>query len=81
MDINQLTTFFGWCSVINLAFYLLSALFVLGFKSFTVSIHSKISGLSESQLQSLYFSFLGHYKIAILVLNLVPYVALKLMTQ
>jgi hypothetical protein len=79
IGINELTTFFGWCTVINLGVYLFSAFFIIVFKSFTINLHSKIVGVEASELPSMYFKFLGNYKIGILLLNLSPYIALKLM--
>ena len=35
MNINEVTTFLGWCSVINFFIYALSAVFILVFKNFT----------------------------------------------
>jgi hypothetical protein len=78
-SVNELTTFFGWCTVINLGFYLFSALFIIIFKNFTINLHSKILGVEASKLPNMYFKFLGNYKIGILLLNLTPYIALKLM--
>ncbi len=40
-------------------------------------IHSQLSKVSMQPLDSQYFSFLANYKLAILVLNIVPYIALK----
>ena len=79
IDVNELTTFFGWCSVINLGFYLFSAFFIIVFKSFTINLHNKIVGVETSELPNMYFKFLGNYKIGILLLNLTPYISLKLM--
>ncbi|MEA2047286.1 MAG: hypothetical protein U9O64_02430 [Campylobacterota bacterium] len=79
IGINELTIFFGWCTVINLVFYLTSAFFIIVFKSFTITLHSKMIGVEASKLPNIYFSFLGNYKIGILLLNLTPYIALKLM--
>ena len=81
IDINDITAFFGWCSLINMAFYSFSALFVFGFKDFTTSLHSKVTGIEPEELPSLYFKFMGNFKITIIVFNLVPYLALKLMLQ
>jgi Zn-dependent protease len=39
-------------------------------------IHAKMYGLSEADLSRAYFQYLAHYKIAIFVFNLVPYIAL-----
>lgn len=79
VGVNELTTFFGWCTVINLGIYLFSAFFIIVFKRFTINLHSKILGVATSELPSMYFKFLGNYKIGILLLNLSPYIALKLM--
>ncbi len=79
IGVNELTTFFGWCTVINLGVYLFSALFIIVFKNFTINLHSKIVGVEASELPNMYFKFLGNYKIGMLLLNLTPYIALKLM--
>ena len=78
--INELTAFFGWCTLINLALYLLSVLFVTVFKDFTQTLHSKVINIEPSELPKMYFNFLGNYKIAILVFNLTPYLALRVMS-
>ena len=78
MDVNQLTAFFGWCTVLNISIYAFSALFITVFKKFTISIHSKLIGLDAAELPALYFKFMGNYKICIIVFNLTPYIALKL---
>ncbi len=41
-------------------------------------IHAKMFGLNEVDLSRAYFQYLAQYKIAIFVLNLVPYIALKI---
>ena len=77
-DISQITVFFGWCTVINMGFYAFSALFIIAFKEFTIHIHSKLMGVEASELPSLYFKFMGNFKIFLIVFNLTPYIALKL---
>jgi hypothetical protein len=81
INISQLTTFFGWCSLINLGIYLFSAFFIIVFKRFIINLHSKTVGVEASELPSLYFKFLGNYKIGILMLNLTPYIALKIIAM
>ena len=79
MTIDSLTTFFGWCAVINIVVLLLSTLPICFFKSWVVGIHSKMFGLSPADLPMKYFEYLGNYKIAIYTLSIVPYIALKIM--
>jgi len=79
ITIDTLATFLGWCSVINMAVLLFSTAILIMFKSFISGIHSKMFGVSPSSLLPAYFQYLGNYKIAIFMLNIVPYLALKLM--
>lgn len=77
-DIETLTGFFGWCSVINIVIFCMATLMLTLMRDFVSGIHSKMTGLSQSELSVVYFQYLANYKIAILMLNLVPYIALKL---
>ena len=78
MDINTLTTFLGWCSVINIALLTLSTLALMGLRKAIATIHARMFGVESSALPIVYMQYLAHYKILILVFNLVPYIALKL---
>ena len=79
MTIEQLTTLLGWCSVINIGVLIFSALAVVALKDAIVKIHSSMFGVDPTNLPSTYFQYLGNYKIAIIVLNLAPWISLKLM--
>jgi hypothetical protein len=75
-SLETLTAFFGWCTVINVGLLMVAAV-VLGLMRGPISqIHAKMFNLNESDLSREYFRYLAQYKIAVLVLNLVPYVAL-----
>lgn len=79
ITIDALATFLGWCSIINTGVLLFSTVILIMFKDFISAIHSKMFGVSPSNLPSAYFQYLGNYKIAIFILNIVPYFALKIM--
>lgn len=79
MDINEITTFIGWCTAINMSILAFAAVILFGFKGLIIRVHGKLTGVSASELPSLYFSFMAHYKLGILLFNLAPYIALKLM--
>ena len=78
MTIDQLTAFFGWCSVINLATLILSSAALVLFKRPVSAIHSRMMGVPEGGLPGLYFQYLGFYKIGIFLFNLAPYIALRI---
>ncbi len=77
MTIETLTKLLGWISVINIAILLFSTLGLVAMREFITKIHSKLSGLDEKDLGRAYFQYLAQYKIAIIVLNISPYLALR----
>jgi len=79
MDLNVITVFFGWCTVVNMGFLVFATLFITLFKNFSHNVHSNLLGVNVSDLPKLYFKYLASYKIGILIFNLAPYIALKLM--
>ena len=79
-DMNTLTEFLGWCSIINISILFLSTVALVLVRKPVSSIHSKMFGVSESDLPLTYMQYLGNYKIAIIVLNIVPYIALKIIS-
>ena len=78
--LDTLTTFLGWCSVINIGVLVLSTLTLIIMRKPVTGIHSKLFGLNPAELPATYFQYLGNYKIAIFIFNLVPYIALKVMS-
>jgi len=79
MELDTLTTFLGWCSVINIGALILTSFSLMLMRGPISTIHSAMFGVSEANLPSTYFQYLANYKIAILILNVVPYFALKIM--
>jgi hypothetical protein len=77
-DPETLTTFFGWCSVINIVMLCAATLMLTTMRDFISGIHGKMTGLGQPELSIAYFQYLANYKIAIVMLNLVPYIALKI---
>jgi hypothetical protein len=79
MSLQELATFLGWCTVINSAFLIVAAVSVIAMGGTMAKMHSSMFGLSESELSRIYFKYIAYYKIAIFMLNLVPYIAVKAM--
>ncbi|MCK4743065.1 MAG: hypothetical protein KAT25_04535 [Sulfuriflexus sp.] len=79
MTLDSLTTFFGWCAIINIAVLLISTVLILIFKQPIVRLHSKLFDVNPDNLPTMYFDYLGNYKVATYVLSIVPYIALKVM--
>ena len=79
MTLDQLTTFFGWMSVLNIAFLLLATIGLSVLRPVAVTLHSAFFNLEEDALNRAYFSYLANLKILTLVLCVAPWLALKLM--
>ena len=79
MDIQTLTTFLMWCTIIN--FVLLNITFlicVLG-KDWAHRLHSIWFPLPKGAFDVMLYSFLGLYKLFFFFFNLIPYVVLLVM--
>ncbi len=79
--IETMREFLGWCSVINIGLLTFSAIAVIALRGPVTRIHAKMFDLDESDLSRAYFQYLAQYKIAVLMLNIIPYIALYIMTR
>ena len=79
MDIHEITTFIGWCSVINVGILATTVVALVFMRNFASTIHEKMFGIDKAELPKMYFRYIANYKIAILILNIVPYLALKIL--
>lgn len=79
MTTETLTELLGWACVINIALLLLTTIMVIAARGMISKIHASLFGLDEKDLGRAYFQYIAQYKIAIIVLNIAPYLALKIM--
>ena len=80
MNIETIREFLGWCLVINFGILGLTKILVLSFKGAMSQMHGKIFGLDEVSMLQAYVQYMANYKIAIIVFNMVPYIALRIMS-
>ena len=76
MDIQTLTTFFMWCTIINGGLLILWVLFFMCAPDLVYLTQSKWFPISRETFNVVFYSFLGLFKIVFLVFNVVPYIAL-----
>jgi len=76
MDIQTLTTFFMWCTILNVALLVLSSLICLCAGDWAYQIHSKLFSISRETFNVVIYSFIALYKLLIFVFILIPYIAL-----
>lgn len=78
MDITQLTVFLAWCTAINFVLLLLATIALISLRGLATRVHGALFGLPQIILQEQYFQYLAQYKIMIIMFNLVPYLALRI---
>jgi hypothetical protein len=79
MTMESLTTFFGWCAVLNIAYLIIATIMIASLKDWMFGIHGKLFGITKEVAFPKYFMFVAKYKILTLIFSVVPWVALKIM--
>mgnify|MGYP001550710958 CR=1 FL=1 len=78
-SVEALTSFLGWCTVINTGVLALAVVLLLLLRGPIAKLHGRMFALSDAEMSNAYVQYLAQYKIAIFIFNLVPYLALKIM--
>lgn len=81
MNIEQLTEFFKWLTIINVGLFMINAVLIILMRKLVCKMHGKMFGITGENIAIILYSWLGLYKIMILIFSIVPYVALILMGQ
>ena len=79
MNIETVSAILGWSSLINIGILFLSAIIVVTMRSTITNIHASMFDVDKKDLGRAYFQYLGQYKIAIIMYNLAPWLALQIM--
>ena len=80
IDLATLSAFFGWCTVINIAILMLAMITLSSMRGTIIKIHSGMFGVDADWLPGMYFKYLAYLKIAVIVFNFTPWLAIQLMS-
>jgi hypothetical protein len=80
MDMPTFTTFLMWCTVINAALLVFWTAMLFLTPDLVYRTQSKFFPIPRETFDVLIYSFLGLFKIFFLIFNLVPFVALLIVT-
>ena len=78
-SIDTLTTFFGWCTVINIGLICFLKFLLCVFHAGLGRLNAKFFGVTEAEAKAINLRVLMQYRLAFLMLVLIPYIALKIM--
>jgi hypothetical protein len=76
MDIQFLTTFFMWCTIINGCILFMWTVFFVFAPELVYRTQNKWIPIPRETYNVVMYSFLGVFKIVFLIFNLMPFVAL-----
>ena len=81
MDIQTVTTFMMWCTILNFIFLCFSFLICVFAADLIYRIHSRWFPIQRETFNTLLYSFLGVFKLLFFFFNVIPYVVLLIIGQ
>ncbi len=79
MTIEQIREFLLWCTLINFGVLLWWAGFFVFAHEFVYRMHTRFFVMSRERFDAIHYSGMAIYKLAIVMFNLVPYIALHIL--
>jgi hypothetical protein len=76
MDVDTLRGFFMWCTILNGALLIFSALICAFGGDWIYRMHGALFSMPRDAFNVVLYAFVGLYKILFLIFSLVPFVAL-----
>ena len=79
MDLTTLTSFFMWCTILNVGLLILWALIWLTMPDLVYRIHTRWFDISRQNFELVFYCFMGVLKVFFLIFCLVPWLALLIL--
>ena len=78
MTMETVSVFLGWCTIINVGILIWWFLFVTVAQDFTYRCHRRLFKISLGAFNAIHYGGMAVFKFGVLLFNLVPYLALKI---
>jgi len=78
MTVENTLAVLGWSMVVNFGILLVWALALMLMPDLTYRIQSLVTRISREDFDRIMYTMMGHYKIALFVTHLGPYIALRI---
>jgi hypothetical protein len=79
MTVEKFRSMLGWCTMINVALLLLWSAAFLFAHDWMLQLHTRLGfRMTPEVFDAMHYGGLGIYKLAIWLLNLAPYIALRI---
>lgn len=80
MTLQTVQEILGWSTVINIGIFLYWFLAMMFAHDLVYRFHARWFKLTLEQFDAIHYASMGGYKIAIVMLNIVPYFALRIVS-
>jgi hypothetical protein len=81
MNVQLVSDFVLWCAVLNYAVLLSWFVAFVFAHGWLLRLHARWFQLSEDRFNSIHYAGMAVYKVGILLFNLVPFLALRIVTR
>ena len=78
MTLESIRAALAWCTVINLGLLIVWWLLFITARDWIYKIHGKWFNLTEDRFDAIHYAGMAYFKVGILLLNLVPYLSLRI---
>ncbi len=78
ITIENLRQIFLWMTIINFGILIFYFILLVSAKGFIYKLHGKWFNIKKEKMSSALYKVMAFYKIAIIIFNLVPYIALSI---
>ncbi len=76
MDIETLTAFFMWCTIVNVIVFAWAAIWFMLAPDFVYRMQTRMFPLPRETFNAIIYGFLALHKLLIIVFGFVPWIAL-----
>jgi len=76
INLDQLTEFFKWMTIINIGLLVLSSVLIMILKNVKCKMHGKLFGIKQEGVVVVAYGYLEMYRVLVIVFNIVPYISL-----
>ncbi|MDH5749611.1 MAG: hypothetical protein OEY85_09920 [Rhodospirillales bacterium] len=81
MELQKITAFFKWCTILNAVLLFFSAAILMLMPEFAFNAQSKFFHVSREAFDVIFYAFLAAYKLLWLIFNVVPWAALAIIAK
>ena len=78
ITIENLRIFLGWCTLINAGMFAVWSLAFVFAHDLVFKVHARWFKIPEERFDEIHYTMMGHYKLAVILFNLAPYLVLRL---